>query len=861
MFLLIVTVLFIVAGIFVSKKYGNEIKNYAITQVNRQLETKIAVEKINVSFFSHFPYLSVVFNNVAAMSGHDFDPLGFENVDTDTLFTAQKIYLQFNVFDILFGKYRIRRIHAANGSLNMLVDRQGKTNFRMFKQKKAAESGSRGFELEAVKLNGFDILFINRAKNITARAVLNDILFKGKFSGKNFSLGTIVSMDLLDFTREGVKYADHFGISARVIFQVRDSLATVEKGELNVNNLRMNIGGNFTLGSVSQMNLSLQSRGFDLHALQTSLPEPQRELIPVDLYGHGDIAFRINGPFSRIEVPDIKAVYLFNINRAKYNKRSFQNIKLKGRFSNGGQRNPVSTTILVEQYSIDDFNTSLNGTFLIKNLVQPYIRLTMKGDASAGAINEFFESDVASGFTGMLHPDFSLQTQLKGWKIENATKLLSTGLNGKMGVEDFGLTLNGKYAFSDVNGNIEFSGDTWYPILDLTSGLSHLELKLKMEHVFSYLMNTNSSLWISGDVNANRIDITPFIKSDDDGGSNGMFLFPDRVHARISVSMDTLTSGRFFAGKSDTYLQYKPGVFSFTSVHMKSMDGTIRGEGVIKQDRDKNLFLSTQSEVAHLNINTMFNSLNNFNQDFIVAGNLKGYLSGNIDFATSFDSLLNMNSKNTEADARIVINSGELINFEPIEKLSSFVELDELKHINFSRLENHIIIKDQTVFIPQMDIQSSAFNITVSGEHHFDNHFDYKLKVNLSDILAGKARHAKKENEAFGVIEPDSRRTNLYLTIAGTPDDFKIKYDKKEAIVNIKQDMKEEKGRLKTILNEEFGWFKKDSALEKRQTKQDDKFIIEWDQDTTPGSNVNIDKPTKKNEKRKFKIEWDEDDK
>ncbi len=858
---LIAATLFTVAGIIISRQYGDDIKNYTINQVNRQLETKLTVDHVNFSFFSKFPYVSVVFSNVTAMSGHDFQREEFGAMNTDTLFNAKKIYLQFNIIDVLFGNYHIRRIQAARGRLNMLVDQEGMTNFRLFKNRKEVDGKSKAFELEAVKISDFDVCFINLAKNITSRAYMNDVLFKGRFSARNYSVGTVTSFELIEFSRANVKYADHFKVSTRIVLSMKDSLAEIEKGEVSINNLRMNIDGRFSRGEVSVLDLELQGRDFDLHALQSALPEPQRNAIPVDIYGRGDVAIRVNGNFSRVEMPAIRAVYLLNIAKARYRNRSFQNIRVKGKFSNGSLNNPVSTSISVDQFKIEDYKTSLEGSFAVENLTSPSIRLTLKGNVSADAVNEFFSSGKAHDFNGILHPDFSLQTHLTSWKFEDAERILSSGLDGKLSFEDFGFTLDDKYIFSGIDGNIQFAGDTWYPELNLTTGLTHLDAKLQMEHVFNYLLDKDGTMWISGNVNASRLDLSPFIKND--GDDQGIFAFPKRIHARLQVAVDTISAGKFFAGKSNAFLQYKPGMLSLSSIEMASMDGSISGEAAVVQDHDKNLYLSTRSKVKHMNINTMFYSLNNFNQDFIVSRNLKGYLSGEIEFATSFDSLLSMSSKNTVADARITINSGELIDFEPIKKLSKFIELDELEDINFSKLENHIIIKDQQVFIPQMEINSSAFNINISGVHRFDNHFDYKLKINLSEFLAGKARNAKKENDEFEVVEADGRRTNLYLTLIGTPDDFKIKYDKKEAIVNIKQDIKEEKGILKNILNDEFGWFRKDSSdtVGKKKDNTDNKFIIDWDLDSKADSVAVKTGKEKQTEKKKFRIEWDDDDK
>ena len=64
-------------------------------------------------------------------------------------------------------------------------------------------------------------------------------------------------------------------------------------------------------------------------------------------------------------------------------------------------------------------------------------------------------------------------------------------------------------------------------------------------------------------------------------------------------------------------------------------------------------------------------------------------------------------------------------------------------------MKNEIYISDRMVTIPEMAIHSSAFNISVSGQQTFDNVFEYRLNVLLSEVLFNKARKRKKEIDEF----------------------------------------------------------------------------------------------------------------
>jgi len=192
--------------------------------------------------------------------------------------------------------------------------------------------------------------------------------------------------------------------------------------------------------------------------------------------------------------------------------------------------------------------------------------------------------------------------------------------------------------------------------------------------------------------------------------------------------------------------------------------------------------------------------------------------------------------------------------------LSKFVSIDELKLIKFKTLKNRITVKDKKVNIPQMDIYTSAFNIKASGVHSFDNHYNYKVKILLSDILMGKAKKRKKENEEFGVVEDDGLgKTTIPLSIVGYNNDYKISYDSKEALNVVKESLDKQKGEMKRIFHDEFGWYKNDSTLKKKDTKKRS-LKVSWDDDNDIKENKATGSALKKKPKeddQKIKVDWD----
>jgi hypothetical protein len=142
------------------------------------------------------------------------------------------------------------------------------------------------------------------------------------------------------------------------------------------------------------------------------------------------------------------------------------------------------------------------------------------------------------------------------------------------------------------------------------------------------------------------------------------------------------------------------------------------------------------------------------------------------------------------------------------------------------------------VTIPEMAINSSAFDIIASGKHSFDNQFDYRLTVLLSEILFNKARKKKKEIDEFLVEEKPADQTSIPLIIEGTPDNFDVHFDRKRAFgltrSNNKKSTAEDKNKSAPG-NFKIEWEEPDKTVtkEKKDNAKNDQsdFVIEWNED------------------------------
>jgi hypothetical protein len=302
----------------------------------------------------------------------------------------------------------------------------------------------------------------------------------------------------------------------------------------------------------------------------------------------------------------------------------------------------------------------------------------------------------------------------------------------------------------------------------------------------------------------------------------------------INLEVDSLRYEKFPAEKVKTSLTYKPGILTVNSIIMKSLDGNISGNGFISQNFNKTFLARGIFNITGININRTFTTFRNFGQDFIKAENLEGDLTGSLTLLLPMDSLLNTQLKSVVAEGRYSIINGALINFEPVKELSSFIEVSELENIRFEKLENDFFIRNNSVYTPQMEVNSTASDLSINGKHSFDNSFEYHVKIRLSELLSKKRKKTKSNNTEFGAVQDDGLgRTSIFLKVENKGDDIQVNYDAKAAGNKVKSDIQAERKTLRTILNQEYGMFKSDSTAKPKPDEKKPRFKIIWDESDT----------------------------
>jgi len=848
-FILRLLIVLIAAGYIVVTYYGDEIKSRIIAELNSSLTIEIDVKKVDFSvagFFENFPNVSIDFLNIVAKSNPSFNKKDFK-LSADTLFAAKKLSLRFNVRDIWEKNYRITKIYAEDGKLQIFRDRKGYGNYDFWEDSSSDTESNIELKINNLRLKNINFTFIDKFNSQKIEALAKDVKLKGNFASESYSLSSTAEVFVRSLYADNINYVDHHLIKADVDMNVNSDLYRFNKGKLFIAGLQFDVKGDINNIEPVELNLEVKGNDIDIQSFLSLLPEEQSKY-SADYESAGDFYFEtsISGKVGNRNTPNFEA--RFGINNGEIHKKNsdlyLTNVDLEGTFTNGKKAKAETTKLYLKNIKAQLGNSSISGEYSMTNFSEPVISLKAETDFNLSELHNFIQLDTIDLLEGQIEGNVNFEGKVKNIQKFSASDFRNAQTNGTVRFRDVNLKVEkSEYKYEDVSGGFSFNNNNikldslHFNILDNT-----FDIRANLKNFLSYVFIEDQSLTVEGDISTNTLNLENLLYPDGSSNEEGdtEIALPEKINLNLDIDIPELEYKKFKAKNIKGRLRYHDKKLVVNDLSLTTMGGSLKSDLDIHQLPSDKLLIRSSSKLANINIDELFSSFENFGQNFIMGKHLKGAVTSDIYFSSEWSSDLVPDTKELYVESNLEIKNGELVQFEPMLELSRFIEVDELKQIKFSTLKNSIIIQDQKINIPQMDIASSAFNLSISGIHSYENEFAYKIKVLLSDLLARKARRVKSENNEFGVVEDDGLgRTSLYLTIVGNVDDFKVSYDRKKVRDVIRENVREEKEEIKSILREEFGIFKRDSSIirknvEKRKEQLEKKkrpFQLNWDED------------------------------
>ncbi|WP_029271881.1 AsmA-like C-terminal region-containing protein [Flavobacterium sp. KJJ] len=370
-FAVILALLFLTPIVFADK-----IKEQIKKTANEKLSAELNYSDVSVSFFRHFPSLTLTLS--------DLNLNGSAPYKNEKFITAKEVSFGINVASLIFSKaVKIDQIYLSDSFINVKVNAKGEANYNIYKSTKPSnpkDSTETSLKLERIEILNSKIIYDDLSTKVHFDAFGFDYLGKGDLNKAVFDLYSKAKIEKLNIVYEGEPYLMNKKIDADLITKVNvNSLSFFfQQNNLKINQLLVDFKGKFDfLKDGYNMDFVIKSDNSDLKDVFTAFPPKYVTwLSKTKIKGNTSLLLTLKGDYiaSKNIAPDLNLDIKIDSGFVNYNKSAFPvsnlNLDIKTKVPS---LNPDLVTVDAKNLSLNIKKDYLKSKFYIKGANTPDI--------------------------------------------------------------------------------------------------------------------------------------------------------------------------------------------------------------------------------------------------------------------------------------------------------------------------------------------------------------------------------------------------------------------------------------------------------------------------------------------------------
>ena len=284
---------------------GKQMKQLA----NQSIKGDLNYSKIRLSFFSHFPSLTLNIYDVVLKGSAPYQQ--------DTLLSAEKLDFGIDLKKLIFEhQVSVNKIFLYGANINVLVNEKGLANYNIYvpnsSSKTTDTSSTASLHLEKIVFKDSRLSYSDRSIPLLIQAEHLNYEGTGDLSKSIFDLKSRIITDSLNFTFNNHSYVKRKAVDAEMITHINTkTLALIfENNHLKVNKLNIAFAGKLDfLKNGYDMDFRIATQNADLYQLITIFPPEYMDwLMQTTVKGTVNLKTTLKGKYiaSTGEMPDYK---------------------------------------------------------------------------------------------------------------------------------------------------------------------------------------------------------------------------------------------------------------------------------------------------------------------------------------------------------------------------------------------------------------------------------------------------------------------------------------------------------------------------------------------------------------------------
>ena len=800
-------VILLLGGVISSVFFSEKIENTVIDNLKNQIPNNINIGSVNFQLFNDFPFSIVKIENFYVEEDETFG--------SDTLIYAETAFVTFSLIEFIFKTYSIDNISIFNGEIS-IKEKNNTSNYNFLKGEKNSKNE---IKLGKIKLYNSTVSYKSE-KNKTDILLLNTNMNISIEADQTFLIDGVCISEKIKIQEK--EYLSNKQLELNVKYIYEDGNSNLKNSFIQIEDLKFFVNG--LIDKNKYLDLDIVGSNQNIKSFTQHTPGFLQETFKSVLM-NGEINYSaiIKGKFESGKNPSLNINY--DITNGVFETKRYpfylSEISCNGIVKNGDNNNFSSSSIDFKNFTAKTKKGNIKGEFLISDLKNYFLETNLISTWEMSEANYYFSEspfyecsgkiNTTTKYEGKISFDETFNKHFLNSKHFSEIELIDIGFLYKNYPNRIKIN-NAKGVI--LNDSIQITNS----VINIKD--SDINYEGSIKNLFSYILINENKIELDGNVYSKTMNLKNIIGIDEtkENGEDE-FIMPNYLKLKLKSDIETLVYNNVYPNKIKGNFIFNNNSLSTKDLELNVFDGRLFLDGKFYKNEKNNFKLTSNIKLEKIDVKKAFSAFDNFGQYFIIDKHIKGLSSSNLICNMYWDPYLNLNYESIDVNSKIVIEKGELINFKPLESLSSYVKLKDLAHIKFSKLENEIKIKDKIISVPNMEINSSALSLIISGKHFFNQEYNYKVSLLLSELLAKRFRAKSNSFNPNDSISP--LKTNLQIRMKGTKDDSEIYFEKLKIKENIEQEIKKEIIDVKKIIAEEL------NKKEKEEESED--LEIEWD--------------------------------
>ena len=361
--------------------FQDQIKEQIKKTANEKLSAELNYSDVSVSFFRHFPSLTLTLNDLSLNGSAPYK--------AEKFITAKEVSFGINIASLVFtNTVKIDQIYLSNSFINVKVNQQGQANYNVYKssgESSPKDSTETALKLERIEILNSKIIYDDQSTKVHFDAFGFNYLGKGDLNKAVFDLYSKAKIEKLNIVYDNEPYLMNKKIDADLITKVNvNSLSFFfQQNNLKINQLLVDFKGKFDfLKDGYNMDFVIKSDNSHLNDVFTAFPPKYIAwLSKTELKGNTNLLLTLKGKYiaSQKIAPDLNLDLKIDNGFINYNKSAFPvsnlNLNIKTKVPS---LNPDLLIVDAQNLSLNINADYLKSKFYIKGMNIPNIKADFK---------------------------------------------------------------------------------------------------------------------------------------------------------------------------------------------------------------------------------------------------------------------------------------------------------------------------------------------------------------------------------------------------------------------------------------------------------------------------------------------------